>query len=52
MIFALLMGMVVGFLVSRIGRKAIAYDDKEEFIVAGELPLNHLTLLPSKEVTD
>jgi ammonium transporter Rh len=32
MVLALTMGIIVGFIASRVGRKEIPYDDKEEFI--------------------
>jgi phosphate/sulfate permease len=32
-IFATTMGIIVGFIASKLGRKEIPYDDKEEFIV-------------------
>ncbi len=32
-IFALIMGIIVGFITSRLGRKETPYEDKEEFIV-------------------
>jgi phosphate/sulfate permease len=32
-IFATTMGIIVGFITSRLGRKETPYDDKEEFIV-------------------
>ena len=33
-IFAILMGIIVGFVTSRLGRKETPYDDKEEFCVS------------------
>jgi len=35
-IFALTMGVIVGFIVSKLGRKETPYDDKEEFILFDE----------------
>jgi len=33
-IFAIVMGIIVGFVTSRLGRKETPYDDKEEFSVS------------------
>jgi hypothetical protein len=36
MALAVTMGIVVGFIVSRLGRKQTPYDDKDEFMITEE----------------